>query len=159
MGRIDEGDTSRHIKKEIDRFQGSPMPGVEIEVESVDDPELQCKRFIRIYIGTKWHGPVLNYAEGGWCNLYSKGNYGKKFAHGGNWSADNKKRFPTIAEALKNRDYQFISLRLADIEAKEMSLAKLEHLLEPILEMSIEEEETGGSLIEIIENLGGYRLI
>lgn len=60
---------------------------------------------LRIYVGSKYHGPMLAWYEGKWGNLYSRGNYGKNYACGGNWSSDSKKRYTTIAECLDNRDY------------------------------------------------------
>ena len=61
---------------------------------------------IRIYIGTKQSGPTLQYDADGrdhyngkeridfkngcWTNCYSRGNFGHKYAFGGNWSGHTK---------------------------------------------------------------------
>jgi hypothetical protein len=60
---------------------------------------------LRIYVGSKYHGPILSWYDGQWTNLYSHGNFGHNYACGGNWSADSKKRYATLAECLDNRDY------------------------------------------------------
>lgn len=63
---------------------------------------------IRAYIGHQAIGPCLQYDVGGnsysgnlnvamrgaWYNLYSRGNYGRKYAFGGNWSSDSKSLHP-----------------------------------------------------------------
>ncbi len=135
----------------------SPMPGVEIAFERYAEGENKGK-LTRIYIGTKWHGPVLSWTGEGWCNLYSRGNYGKNFICGGNWSAEHKKRFPTIAEALEHRDYVVTGLKMTEVEMREQSLARLEHLLEPILEkVKPEEMEKWGHLGEILKELEQWK--
>lgn len=58
---------------------------------------------IRIYIGSRYHGPMLCWDGCGWINLYSRGNYGKNYACGGNWAATSKKSYATIAEAVDHR--------------------------------------------------------
>jgi len=61
---------------------------------------------VRIYVGSKWHGPLLSWSEGrGWVNLYSKGNYGNNYTHGGTWASDPKRCHETMMDALKDRDY------------------------------------------------------
>lgn len=68
---------------------------------------------VRIYIGSIYHGPMLTWHRAastidggsGWTNCYSNGNYGNNCAHGGTWSADSKRVYPTIAAAIADRDY------------------------------------------------------
>lgn len=67
---------------------------------------------VRINIGSRYHGPMIGWyrnatADGsaGWSNRYSNGNYGGNCAHGGTWSADSKRVYPTIAAAIADRDY------------------------------------------------------
>jgi hypothetical protein len=53
--------------------------------------EWSDKTLIRIYFGSKTNGPMLQYyADSGWTNLYSRGNFGRKYACGGNWSSQTK---------------------------------------------------------------------
>lgn len=69
------------------------------------------KKLIRLYIGSKTNGPMLQYyydgcgpesegmytgksktifKNGCWTNCYSRGNFGKKYAFGGTWAGHNK---------------------------------------------------------------------
>jgi hypothetical protein len=70
-------------------------------IGNADDKRLSC-----IYIGTKKGGPILQYTsdnrelyngvekvdypDGGWTTLYSRGDFGKRYAYGGHWSAQAK---------------------------------------------------------------------
>ena len=68
-------------------------------------------RIIRIYIGHKYAGPMLEWArhrngdKGSWINLYSKHNYGKNWASGGTWSSDTNLEYETPLDALTHRTY------------------------------------------------------
>ena len=63
-------------------------------------------KVIRLRIGTACSGPVLSYEPGrGWANLYSRGNYKTDYANGGNWASDHRRTYPTMREALLDRDY------------------------------------------------------
>jgi hypothetical protein len=69
-------------------------------------------RLIRLFIGSKINGPMLqydvnghgkytgilevDYKNGCWTNCYSRGNFGKKYAFGGNWSGHNKNLHPKL---------------------------------------------------------------
>lgn len=69
-------------------------------------------QLIRLYIGSKTNGPMLQYDANGhgkytgrqeidykngcWTNCYSRGNFGKKYAYGGNWSGHNKNLHPKL---------------------------------------------------------------
>ena len=68
-------------------------------------------QLVRIYIGSKTNGPMLQYdaygfgkyngidldfKNGCWTNCYSRGNFGKKYAFGGNWSGHNKNLHPKL---------------------------------------------------------------
>ena len=69
-------------------------------------------KLIRLYIGSKTNGPMLQYdasgigkytgkqeidfKNGAWTNCYSRGNFGKKYAYGGNWSGHTKKTHPRL---------------------------------------------------------------
>jgi hypothetical protein len=74
---------------------------------------------IRAYIGHEAIGPCLQYDVCGrhytgdtwlssrpvWYNCYSRGNYGKRCAHGGNWSGHNRDLHPRImAQHLSTTD-------------------------------------------------------
>jgi len=66
----------------------------------------------RIYIGSKACGPMLQYDSDGknkytgeshnafkngcWTNCYSRGNFGKKYACGGNWSGHTNNLHPRL---------------------------------------------------------------
>jgi hypothetical protein len=68
--------------------------------------ENEERKLCRIYIGSKTNGPMLQYNADGidmytgrmhvrykngcWTNCYSRGNFGKKYAFGGNWSGHTK---------------------------------------------------------------------
>lgn len=67
---------------------------------------------VRINIGSRYHGPMIGWyrnatsaGKAGWTNRYSHGNYGNNYAHGGTWSSDSKRVYPTIAAAIADRDY------------------------------------------------------
>ena len=67
--------------------------GVDMAYEWCHDPRagLQQGRLIRIYIGTKNDGPRVMWYDGKWHMHKSRGNYGKNWACGGNWSTINNK--------------------------------------------------------------------
>ena len=70
---------------------------------------------VRIYIGTKQAGPILQYVadgndlwdgrnrctfEGGaWTPLYSHGNYGRNYVYGGTWTGHSLAIHPSIQSA------------------------------------------------------------
>lgn len=91
---------------------------------------------VRMYIGSKINGPMLQYdaprkvekatnveinkstvevnhhtnyngiseihfKDGCWTNCYSRGNFGKKYAYGGNWSGHTKNLTPRLRELPK----------------------------------------------------------
>lgn len=76
------------------------------------------QRLSRIYIGHKHSGPMLSCDCAGsddgktvvWRNLYSKGNYGKNYSHGGNWSAEARRTYQTALAAWEDRDYMVTGL-------------------------------------------------
>lgn len=57
-----------------------------------NDPaaEEHCGKLVRLYIGSKEHGPEAQYNayDGTWYKLTSRGNFGKKYACGGNWRSE-----------------------------------------------------------------------
>ena len=78
-------------------------------------------KLVRFYIGSKVNGPMLQYnadgkgkyngkneidfVNGCWTNLYSRGNFGKKYAFGGNWSGHNKNMHSKLMAIMPvNRD-------------------------------------------------------
>jgi uncharacterized protein (DUF3084 family) len=83
---------------DIDRIESA---GIMMCMEFSDDPRsgLEQGKLIRIYIGTRTAGPVAQWdsARNEWHRLHSNGNYGKKWAYGGTWSAD-KIGCKTLAE-------------------------------------------------------------
>lgn len=52
--------------------------------------EEYCGELSRLYIGSKDHGPEAQYNayDGTWYKLTSRGNFGKKYAFGGNWKSE-----------------------------------------------------------------------
>ncbi len=130
-----------------------PMPGVEVAFEH---PTQDPSEIIGIYIGTKWHGPVLSWRHDGWSNLYSNGNFGKNFVSGGTWGSQggrNRDHYPTIVDALEHRDYMVGGSRYKRNEALEKELP-LMNILGPALERQLPEiTEPGGSLGELFERL------
>jgi len=72
--------------------------------------EWMGSELIRAYIGHEAIGPCLQYDVSGdfytgnmrlsrrpiWYNCYSRGNYGRKYAHGGNWSGHCRGLHPRI---------------------------------------------------------------
>ena len=83
---------------------------------------------IRIYIGHKYAGPMLEWShhrndgKGAWVNLYSKGNYGDRWACGGGWSSDARRLYKTPVEALAYRDYLVSNLEMERNKFQESSL-------------------------------------
>jgi len=82
-------------------------------------------RLVRLYIGSKINGPMLQYNANGksmyngindidykngcWTNCYSRGNFGKKYAFGGNWSGHNKNLHPRLkVSPIINQKYEMI---------------------------------------------------
>lgn len=61
---------------------------------------------ICIYIGSAIHGPLMSWRPDAWSNLYGHGNHGKNGACGGNWSSSSRRTYPTMKDALRNRDYK-----------------------------------------------------
>ncbi|MBN2744512.1 MAG: hypothetical protein JXR39_11525 [Marinilabiliaceae bacterium] len=44
----------------------------------------------------KYNGREVNFKNGCWTNCYSRGNFGRKYAYGGNWSGHNKNLHPKL---------------------------------------------------------------
>ena len=137
----------------VDKLTKVIVPGVEVAFESYVDGERAGTIFC-IYIGTKWHGPVLSWRDGCWTNLYSNGNYGKNFVCGGTWSSSShsgpgSRCFPTIENALTDRDYLVGSIKC---KSWEKFPGELLTLLGP-LSGRIEPEPAGGLLAEILARL------
>jgi len=62
--------------------------------------------------GTHYDGNDQRYfLAGGWTNLYSRGNYGKNYSHGGNWSGHTKN---LINPNWKHKDKKSELLALGD---------------------------------------------
>lgn len=80
---------------------------------------------IRLYIGSRDHGPEAQYNayDGAWHKLTSKGNFGKKYAHGGNWHSEKCKpgETPEIYKKLQEAimDQQKIEKAKAKLAAAE----------------------------------------
>lgn len=78
---------------------------------------------IRLYIGSKEHGPEAQYNayNGTWYRLHSKGNFGKRYACGGNWSGEKCKdgETPNIYRRLQEAimDYKKIEKAKAKLAA------------------------------------------
>ncbi len=54
-------------------------------------------KLIRLYMGSKINGPMLQFStDKGWTNCYSRGNFGKKYAVGGNWSGHTRNTHPRL---------------------------------------------------------------
>lgn len=84
---------------DVDRVQAL---GVDMAFEWCHDPMagLRQGELVRIYIGTRSAGPRAMWHRGDrkWSRLASRGNYGKNWACGGNWSGD-RMRYSTLREA------------------------------------------------------------
>lgn len=81
---------------------------------------------IRIYIGTRTDGPRVIWTNGKWTSHKSKGNFGKNWACGGNWStigsvsADNLNEIaPDLADAIKE-GYKMVTEQAKKIEQAEV---------------------------------------
>jgi len=75
--------------------------------EWADDPsaEMECGKLIRLYIGSRDKGPLAQWDAHNniWYELTSRGNYGKRYACGGNWQAKklNQDETPEIYQKLE----------------------------------------------------------
>lgn len=68
-------------------------------------------KITRIYIGSEIHGPMLSWdCDAGWRNLYGHGNHGKNGACGGNWSSESRRTYPTMMDAINDRDFMVTGL-------------------------------------------------
>lgn len=87
--------------------------------------EENCGELIRLYIGSKERGPEAQYNayDGKWYKLASKGNFGKKYACGGNWRSekctgtDTPEIYKKLQEAIM--DYNKIEKAKAKLAAAE----------------------------------------
>lgn len=61
----------------------------------------------------------VEFRNGAWTNLYSRGNFGKKYAFGGNWSGHNKNLHPRLMKS--------------PISDKNIELLKVEGINEPMV--------------------------
>jgi hypothetical protein len=83
------------------------------------------------YIGTVQTGPMLQYAQpgnryngfedvdfiyGAWTPIYSRGNFGRNYACGGNWSGHAKSLYPRIADGDTPQDKKFELLAIPGAE-------------------------------------------
>lgn len=61
-----------------------------------------------LYNGKEW----VHFLSGAWTNLYSRGDFGKKFAFGGHWTNHAKHRHPRIADGWSpnNKTKQLLAL-------------------------------------------------
>lgn len=92
-----------------------------------NDPtaEERTGELIRLYIGTKERGPEAQYNayDGTWYKLTSRGNFGKKYAFGGNWRSEkcNPGETPEIYKKLQEAimDYNKIEQAKARVAAAE----------------------------------------
>lgn len=108
--------------------------GLDMAFEWCHDPRagLGQGRLIRIYIGTKTEGPRVMWADGLWHTHKSRGNYGKNWACGGNWSTINNKKaenLNTIAPDLAQKIKEVIM----DIERVKKAEAKVKAAQKRIL--------------------------
>lgn len=87
--------------------------GVYISYEMALTDDDTYKRLCRVYLGTKKSGPILQYdagdckfwdglstrcfKDGAWTPIYSRGNFGCNYAHGGNWSGHSLNLHDDIA--------------------------------------------------------------
>lgn len=78
------------------------------------------RKLCRIYLGTRQSGPILqydhdgysryngwdhiNHSTGVWTPIYSRGNYGRRYACGGNWSVHARSIHTDIANIYKQPD-------------------------------------------------------
>lgn len=53
----------------------------------------------------------VEFKEGAWTNLYSRGNFGKRYAFGGNWSGHTKNLHPRLMKSpISDKNYQVLKL-------------------------------------------------
>lgn len=101
--------------------------GVDMAFEWCHDPRagLEQSELIRIYIGTKNDGPRVVWYDGKWHTHKSRGNYGKNWACGGNWSTINNKSnsdlnkvAPDLAQAIEEVKMDIDRIKKAEAKIK-----------------------------------------
>lgn len=101
--------------------------GIDMAFEWCHDPRagLRQGELIRIYIGTKQDGPRIMWYDGMWNTHKSRGNFGKNWACGGNWSAINSKSnsdlnkiAPDLAQAIKEVKMDIERIKKAEAKIK-----------------------------------------
>ena len=101
--------------------------GVDMAFEWCHDPRagLDQGELIRIYIGTKDAGPRVMWCDGKWSSHKSRGNYGKNWACGGNWSSVGSKKSdnlntiaPDLAQKIKEVNMDIDRVKKAEAKIK-----------------------------------------
>lgn len=113
----------------MDKFRRMPKNGVLHKDVRIAFSLNDQRDVVYAWIGTKHTGPVLQYSlpgsyyagidyqnegfdydpddgmfnfpDGAWTPCYSRGNFGKNYSHGGNWSGHTKGLHPRIADGCK----------------------------------------------------------
>lgn len=101
--------------------------GIFTAFEWRSDPaaEEHTDELVRLYIGSKERGPEAQYNayDGTWYRLTSRGNFEKKYAHGGNWRSEKCTggETPEIYKKLQEviMDYNKIEQAKAKVKAAE----------------------------------------
>ena len=79
--------------------------GIYTAWEFRDDPaaEEEAGSLCRLYVGTVQDGPLAQYNayDGQWYELKSRGNFGRRYACGGNWSGKKVAKQPEIINKLE----------------------------------------------------------
>lgn len=65
-------------------------------------------KLIRLYLGSKASGPMLQYTDQGWTNCYSRGDFGRKYAHGGHWSGHTPNLHPRLSISTRDEKYEML---------------------------------------------------
>ena len=79
--------------------------GIYVDFQWCADPRAAERdgTLIRFWIGSQEQGPLAQYeaSDGQWYALTSRGNYGKRYACGGNWSSKKIEQAPEIVNQLE----------------------------------------------------------
>lgn len=98
-------------------YIGSKQCGPMLQYEAYDNANYKDRVIIEIAETTTLveHGTLYNGHEqvtflgGAWTNLYSRGNFGRKYACGGNWTGHTKNKHPRLMlSPIKDKKSEFL---------------------------------------------------
>jgi hypothetical protein len=104
LGRIEiAGGKIRSIERPY-HAEGERI-GIHVAFEWLTDPgaEERAGQLIRMYLGSSERGPLAQYdcSSAQWYALTGRGNHGKRYACGGNWSSNRSDQPPAIMQQLE----------------------------------------------------------